>query len=736
VFFFYTRSKRSNLNVLNLFFKYECSQKSRALSHETLNLASSADFSFIKQASSAVIESDLNCLIAMNEKNSATSSMISSTSINTAQTLLETTVQILNDMSKIAHMHLSLGQNLQIKNKKIDLNYLRTMAASIETRINLTSGSFHLQNPCDLFDNTKMKCSERNVIQQSYEIQKALIGKNGLNEMTIFGSKLVSLGYFDGQNDLTVKNLNNPIKIYIPRVAADALASFEFVNASNASNLTTQSEFKNQILTFSIRLKTPQSSIHFQLKPEDPTKTYLMVLKYGQLPFIDKDRQIYDKFQFGCAKKSEQNEQFYILFSNISSNIEKASLVGIGIRELTLEEHQMYCQNKNQTDKLPILDQQLSFESNFYIRFYAAGCYYLDTRTGLWSSDGVDVLEETNSTLAVCTSTHLTDFAGGFIILPPAIDFAYAFANSSFDKNMTIYLTIIIVTSLYILLFVWCLWQDKRDTKKSMIHILEDNDPFDLYFYEMIVYTGSRKDSGTESKVYFNLIGSLSETLNRKLESNTNGNIKLLQRTSVDTFLLSVKNPLGNLSYIRIWHDNSGKNSSWFLKFIILHDLQTREKFYFVCNNWLSIEHDDTEIDRLLPVCGQKQKTHIKYLIEKQYKDKMRDGHLWFSVFARPTFSSFTRTDRLTCCFVLMYLTMLMNIMYYEQDKTVNTGSLQLGPFSISQSQIMIGVISNLIIFPPSFLLVQLFRMSRKRTSRSLTIKNHLSVVVEQNSAK
>jgi hypothetical protein len=189
---------------------------------------------------------------------------------------------------------------------------------------------------------------------------------------------------------------------------------------------------------------------------------------------------------------------------------------------------------------------------------------------------------------------------------------------------------------------------------------------------------------------------------------------------------------------LKIWHDNSGKGSkaSWFLKFIILHDLQTREKFYFICNKWLSLEHDDGKIDRLLPVCGEKQKTQLKYLIEKQYKDKMRDGHLWFSVFARPTFSSFSRADRLTCCFVLMYLTMLMNIMYYEQDKTVNTGSLQLGPFSISQSQIMIGVISNLIIFPPSFLLVQLFRMSRKRTSRSLTIKNHLSVVVEQNSAK
>jgi hypothetical protein len=666
------------------------------------------------------------------------------TSLDTAQTVLEQTVQILRDMSKIANMHLSLNQETQIKTKGLDLNYLRTKAESIKSEIKLQSGSISLPNPCELFDPI-IKCSDRKLVQQSYEMSNSFVGKNGLSETNILGSKLISLGFSDGQNELSVKNLKNPIKITIPRdtnSSSTGLPEFEFVNTSNSSNLTMNGN-SNQVLTFSLLLTSPSSSVHFQLKPEVPTQTYLMLLKYGELPFINKERQIYDKFQFACQKQKEGNEQFYLLFSNISSNIKKKTLVGIAIRELTSDEHKLYCQNKNQTDKPPILDQQPLFESNFYIRSYAAGCYYLDIETGLWSSDGVDVLEETNSTMTVCAATHLTDFAGGFIILPPAIDFAYAFANSSFDRNMTIYLTIIIVTSLYILLFIWCLWQDRRDRLKSKIHILEDNDPFDLYFYEMIVYTGSRKDAGTESQVYFNLSGNLSETINRKLESRKNqlkmkGN-KLLQRSAVETFLLSVKNPLGNLNYLRIWHDNSGKSSSkasWFLKFIILHDLQTREKFYFICNKWLSLEHDDGKIDRLLPVCGQKQKTQIKYLIEKQYKDKMRDGHLWFSVFARPTFSSFARTDRLTCCFVLMYLTMLMNIMYYEQDKSVNTGSLQIGPFSISQAQIMIGVLSNLIIFPPSFLLIQLFRRSRKRRTRTQTMKRYVKKIIEQNSAR
>ena len=49
---------------------------------------------------------------------------------------------------------------------------------------------------------------------------------------------------------------------------------------------------------------------------------------------------------------------------------------------------------------------------------------------------------------------------------------------------------------------------------------------------------------------------------------------------------------LGLLNYIRVWHDNSGKgaSASWFLKYIIVRDLQTMQKSYFICQNWLAVE--------------------------------------------------------------------------------------------------------------------------------------------------
>jgi polycystin 1L2 len=63
---------------------------------------------------------------------------------------------------------------------------------------------------------------------------------------------------------------------------------------------------------------------------------------------------------------------------------------------------------------------------------------------------------------------------------------------------------------------------------------------------------------------------------------------------------------LGLLNYIRIWHDNSGKGSSasWFLKYIIVEDLQTMDKFYFISQRWFAVEKDDGLVNENI-CCGR-----------------------------------------------------------------------------------------------------------------------------------
>jgi hypothetical protein len=156
--------------------------------------------------------------------------------------------------------------------------------------------------------------------------------------------------------------------------------------------------------------------------------------------------------------------------------------------------------------------------------------------------------------------------------------------------------------------------------------------------------------------------------------------------------------------------------------------LQTRDKFYFICEKWLSIDKDDCVLERTLPVCYDKEKTNFKYLLSKQTKENLSDSHLWFSIFARPVQSSFTRLDRLTCCFVLLSLSMVMNILYYGMDNSAKQDGLQIGPYiNLTMQQISIGIITNLIVFPPSLLLVQLFRRIKRRRTRLMKIKKLLN---------
>ena len=52
---------------------------------------------------------------------------------------------------------------------------------------------------------------------------------------------------------------------------------------------------------------------------------------------------------------------------------------------------------------------------------------------------------------------------------------------------------------------------------------------------------------------------------------------------------------LGALNYMRVWHDDSGPDASasWFLKYIIVRDLQTMERDHFICQQWLAVDKAD-----------------------------------------------------------------------------------------------------------------------------------------------
>ena len=360
------------------------------------------------------------------------------------------------------------------------------------------------------------------------------------------------------------------------------------------------------------------------------------------------------------------------------------------------------------------LQKQNSNISSYEYRIYSSGCYYLN-KENQWKDDGLIVGRLTNLSQTHCCSTHLTTFAGGLQIFPPSIDFNFVFANADFQRNKTIYSTVICVTMIYIILIIYARRQDRKDLQKLGITPLSDNHRDDHYYYQLIVFTGQRINAGTESNVHFVLGGDRDQTYVRTF---TTPNRKIFQRGDINAFVMSVPRCLGPLNYLHIWHDNSGQGSmaSWFLKQILVRDLQTMETFYFITQRWFGVEKDDGKIERLLPVAGELEKENFSYLLSKKTYSKMSDDHLWFSIFSRPLSNQFTRVQRCTCCFVLFFLSMLFNILYYDlnkQNQSTGTISLTFGPLFIPLQQIITGILVEVFSLLISLFLVQFFRRIR-----------------------
>ncbi|CAF1549867.1 unnamed protein product, partial [Adineta steineri] len=463
------------------------------------------------------------------------------------------------------------------------------------------------------------------------------------------------------------------------------------------------------------------------MHPLQITLAYLLIYKFDSKPQLNSSINRIDGWSLFCPSNLTSDDHYNYFIDN-QRTVGHQSVI-FGLRELNSTEKKKFCSNLT-INTPPILDQSFNFTKNYELRTYTSGCYYLDKNNN-WQSDGLLVGPLTNHYKTQCFSTHLTTFAGGFLVLPEPINWNYVFANAGFNRNKTIYLTVICLSIIYFLLIIYARYKDKKDIEKLGVTILPDNLKQDQYFYQIIVFTGHRKRSGTKSKVHFILAGDQDET---QVRIFADPNRKIFQRGGVDSFVMSVEKSLGPLNYIRLWHDNTGPGSSasWFLKYIIVRDLQTMEKSYFICQKWLAVEKDDGLIERLLPIAGELQKQEFSYLLAKKAYYSVSEGHLWFSIFSRPPSDKFTRVQRCTCCFVFLFQSMFLNILYYNQISEAkaanNTTSLSFGPLYITPQQIGIGVIVEILVFVPSLLLIQFFRRIRSRHNQKQVSALHQAI--------
>ncbi|KAM4841552.1 lipoxygenase homology domain-containing protein 1 isoform 4-T4 [Thomomys bottae] len=110
--------------------------------------------------------------------------------------------------------------------------------------------------------------------------------------------------------------------------------------------------------------------------------------------------------------------------------------------------------------------------------------------------------------------------------------------------------------------------------------------------YEVVIATGDVRGAGTDANVFITIFGE--NGLSPKLHL-TSKSESAFEKANVDVFRVRTNN-VGLIYKIRIEHDNTGLNASWYLDRVIVTDMKRPHlRYYFNCNNWLSKVEGDRQ---------------------------------------------------------------------------------------------------------------------------------------------
>ncbi|XP_069871843.1 polycystin-1-like protein 2 [Dipodomys merriami] len=353
---------------------------------------------------------------------------------------------------------------------------------------------------------------------------------------------------------------------------------------------------------------------------------------------------------------------------------------------------------------------------------FLSHCVFWDEVQETWDNSGCQVGPRTTASQTHCLCNHLTFFGSTFLVMPNAVDVhqtAELFAT--FEDNPVVVTTVGCLCLVYVLVVIWARRKDAEDQAKVKVTVLEDNDPFAQYHYLVTVHTGHRRGAATSAKVTITLYGLDGESDPHHL---SDPDFPVFERGGVDVFLLSTLFPLGELQSLRLWHDNSGDQPSWYVSRVLVYDPATDQKWYFLCNSWLSIDIGDCVLDKVFPVATEQDRKQFSHLFFMKTSAGFQEGHIWYSIFSRSARSSFTRVQRVSCCFSLLLCTMLTSIMFWGVPQHPAEQKMDLGKIEFTWQEVMIGLESSVLMFPINLLIVQIFRNARPRVTKEQNTGN------------
>jgi hypothetical protein len=209
----------------------------------------------------------------------------------------------------------------------------------------------------------------------------ALFGNSKSSSNTNLSTS-ISLSILDqNENEISIKtNENNSIEIIIPH---DPNLIIPQMISSNVTSTVHNQSFNIHYVNITSILPI---SIHFEIHPVDTSVTYLFIYKFDQIPQLNSSINQIDGWNLFC---SLDNESLYTHFIDNEHTQGHHSII-FGLRELNSTEKIHFCRNSSSLKSPPIIKDRFNFTSDYKLRIYTSGCYYLD-KNNQWKSDGLVV---------------------------------------------------------------------------------------------------------------------------------------------------------------------------------------------------------------------------------------------------------------------------------------------------------------------------------------------------------
>ncbi|XP_035999806.1 lipoxygenase homology domain-containing protein 1 isoform X2 [Fundulus heteroclitus] len=138
----------------------------------------------------------------------------------------------------------------------------------------------------------------------------------------------------------------------------------------------------------------------------------------------------------------------------------------------------------------------------------------------------------------------------------------------------------------------------KRTKVCELPAVVDDEEMVEKTTYIIQVQTSDVGGGGTDANVFLILFGEYGDTGTLPLKESTNRN--KFERKMKDVFRFPEMLSLGELSKVRVWHDNKGPAPGWHLEYIDVKDEAMDQTFRFPCDRWLAKNEDDGQIIREL----------------------------------------------------------------------------------------------------------------------------------------